>query len=123
MMLCENSGIALEGAKIINESKNYFNVLYTSYVLTNSDAIEVGVAICYAKLFNEISDEKLLKDIYNTLCDSKFTVDFDTALNLVLSGKQSDTTDVLLKELQEEENDDIDVNSYSKKVLKKVKNN
>lgn len=51
------AGIAIEGAKIINESKNYFNASCANYVLTNKDAIEAGIALEGAKIINESKKE------------------------------------------------------------------
>ena len=47
------AGIALEGAKIINESQRDFNAYYASIVLTDVNAIKVRIALYGAKITNE----------------------------------------------------------------------
>ena len=51
------AGIVLEGARIVNESKEYFNAKYASQVLTNEDAIKSGIALDGAKTINESDNE------------------------------------------------------------------
>src|SRR5699024_8482913 len=47
------AGIVLEGADLINESKEYFNAKYASQVLTSKTAIEAGIVLEGADLINE----------------------------------------------------------------------
>ncbi len=47
------AGIALEGAKIINESQHDFNAKNAMKVLTNANAIEAGIVLDGAKIVNE----------------------------------------------------------------------
>ena len=53
----KGAGIALEGAKLINESPNEFNAMYGSYVLCNKEAIESGIALEGAKIINKAPND------------------------------------------------------------------
>ena len=47
------AGIVLEGARIVNESKEYFNAKYASQVLMDEGAVRSGIALEGAKIINE----------------------------------------------------------------------
>lgn len=51
------SKIAIEGAKIVNSSKEEAIAFYVNYVLTNKDAVEAGIALEGAKIVSESKQE------------------------------------------------------------------
>lgn len=69
------AGIVLEGARIVNESKEYFNAKYASQVLMDEGAVRSGIALEGAKIINES------KKYFNAKCASEFLLN-ERALEL-----------------------------------------
>ena len=69
------AGIVLEGARIVNESKEYFNAKYASQVLMDEGAVRSGISLEGAKIINES------KKYFNAKCASEFLLN-ERALEL-----------------------------------------
>lgn len=72
------AGIALEGAKIVNES---FNPSYASEILTNKASIKKGIALSSANIINMFENDEYASLAHDVLTDEKH-IQLGTALNI-----------------------------------------
>jgi len=106
------AGIALEGAKIINELEYAFNAQYACDVLMDLDAIEAGIALEGSKIISLAKEEEIAEQIYNYILRNATNdniLEQAKQMMLKLNSKVPTGIDGLLTQIQQDQNDEISV--------------